>query len=93
MGGSQRSAVHDPRAYPQDSGRISFETGLDRAGILLPGCMQDHLRYALVDDGFGCYYRVYLRIDSSADCMNTFLIHNDLVNIRQTSLLGDVSDE
>lgn len=78
----------DPRAYDVDSGDLSLDEGLRRAGLTIPKCMQDDLRYALVDDGFGYYYRVYLKLESSVGCMNSFLQANNLRDLFQASMFG-----
>lgn len=67
-------------AYPVDSGDITLEEGLERANVTLPPCLRDDLRYALVDDGFGYYYRVYLGANSTAECLDGFLAANGLRN-------------
>jgi hypothetical protein len=68
--------TRDDRAYPVDSGELTLDTGLARAGIQVPDCLADDLRYALINDGFNYYYRVYLGLRTSEDCMNQFLERN-----------------
>lgn len=87
------SAKRDPRAYPADSGEITLEEGLRRSGIVLPDCMHKDLRYALVGDGFGYHYKVYLYLQASEDCMNHFLVNNAMVDLFQNVQLGGVRAE
>lgn len=65
-------------AYPVDSGDITLDEGLKRAGLRVPPCLRDDLRYALIDDGFGYYYRVYLGTNSTVECLDSFLAANGL---------------
>lgn len=84
----------DPRAYAADSGAISLEEGLQRGAINLPSCMEDDLRYALIDNGFGYYYDVYLMFRTTEPCMNSFLQSNRMhERVTQATLLGGAEDE
>lgn len=75
----------DARAYEVDSGDLPLDEGLRRAGLIVPQCMQDSLRYALIDNGFGYYYKVYLKLESPVDCMNNFLQANEMRGLSQAS--------
>ncbi|WFE19202.1 hypothetical protein O7621_14610 [Solwaraspora sp. WMMD937] len=78
----------DPRAYDVDSGDLSLYEGLRRAGLTVPECMQDGLRYALVDNGLGYYYKIYLKLESPVNCMNNFLQANEMRDLSQASSFG-----
>ncbi|MEU4770954.1 hypothetical protein [Micromonospora sp. NPDC023644] len=78
----------DARAYDIDSGVISLDEGLRRADIRLPSCLYDDLRYAAVDDGFGYYYKVFLRLESSEECVNRFLAANGMRGLLQAERIG-----
>jgi hypothetical protein len=79
-GGPRRVPVTDDRAYAVDSGELTLDEGLKRAGIRIPGCLAEDLRYALVNDGFNYYYWVYLSLRTSEECMNEFLDDNNIRN-------------
>ncbi|MET8360815.1 hypothetical protein [Micromonospora sp. NPDC005171] len=78
----------DDRAYEVDSGDLSFDEGMQRAGIEVPGCALDSLRYALIDDGLGFYYKTYMHIYSSEECLNGFLAANGMRTALQTEQIG-----
>ena len=80
-------------AYPVDSGDITLEEGLKRADVTAPKCLRDDLRYALVDDGFGYHYRVYLGTRSTVECMDRFLAVNGMRNAVTGSPRVDGSDQ
>ncbi|WP_203820351.1 hypothetical protein [Paractinoplanes ferrugineus] len=83
----------DPRAYSADSGDLSLAEGLRRAGLTVPGCFDDRLRYALVDNGFGYYYTVYLRIEASQDCVEQFVDANTLTGSLRPSRIGPADED
>jgi hypothetical protein len=76
-----------------DSGDLPLEEGLRRAGLEVPECMQDDLRYALIDNGFGYYYKIYLRLESSVSCMDSFLEANGMRDVFQATRTGGVAAE
>ncbi|MGW4467994.1 hypothetical protein [Micromonospora sp. NPDC004704] len=75
-------AGRDPRGYQLDGGDLPLDDGLQRAGVGVPECARENLRYAFVGNGFGHYRDVYLRVSGSEDCVNSFLeangLHDDL---------------
>lgn len=84
----------DSRAYAADSGAVSLEEGLRRGAINLPSCTEDGLRYALIDNGFGYYYDVYLMFLTTEPCMNTFLQSNRMhERVTQATLLSGAEAE
>jgi hypothetical protein len=89
----RKSASEDMRAYAVDSGEISLNEALDRADINLPGCVQDDLRYALMDDGFGYYYKIYLRLEEFRECINAFLRVNAMRDVFQATEIGSPESE
>lgn len=68
----------DPRAYEVSSRAISLEEGLRRAGVRLPRCLGDDFNYALINDGFGYYYKIYIQLVSSERCVNDLLLDNGM---------------
>ncbi len=89
----RRSESVDPRAYAVDSGEISLNEALARAEIGLPECAKDDLRYALIDDGFEYYYKIYLKLEESRECINDFLEKNAMVDVFQSGRIGGVESE
>lgn len=83
----------DPRAYEVDSGELTFDEAVQRAEIRVPDCARDRLRYATIDDGFGYYYKVYMRIVSSEVCVNDFLAANDMRGLLQAQRIQGVEGE
>jgi hypothetical protein len=74
----QGQVAADDRAYSIDSGQLTLAEGLRRANIQLPECLTKHLRYALVDNGFGYYYDVYLQLEAPPACMEELIQTNKL---------------
>lgn len=87
------AAARDPRAYEVDSGDLPLDEGLRRAGLKVPDCLQDDLRYALVDDGLGYHFKVYLRLESSVSCMDKFLEANGMRDTFQATKTGGTAAE
>lgn len=77
------TSARNVRAYAVDSGDITLDEGLRRADLRLPECLHGNLRFATVDDGFGYYYKLYLRLESSEECTNSFLIANEMRGLVQ----------
>jgi hypothetical protein len=86
---------HDDRAYSVDSGDLTLEEGLSRAKIILPDCLMSRLKYALVDNGFGYYYDIYLALESAPDCMERLIKANQLYGFvsQQLRLEGASQDQ
>ncbi|BCJ65039.1 hypothetical protein Prubr_20600 [Polymorphospora rubra] len=70
-----------------------MEDGLRRAALELPECLHERLRYALVDNGFGYYHHIYLKLESSEQCMNSFLALNAMDGDLGATTLGGVAAE
>ncbi|MGH8684454.1 MAG: hypothetical protein ACREUM_03795 [Nitrosospira sp.] len=84
----------DRRAYKVNGGEISLKEGLRRADIRLPRCLERDLKYALIDNGFGYYYDIYLKLQASADCVNSFLAANAMRDfVLQTGEVGGADAE
>lgn len=87
-GRGERSQVRDARAYKISSTRISLDEALRRAGFVVPECLDQSLRYALVDDGFGYHYKIYLRFESSVECVGTFVKTNGMQGLLNDHIAG-----
>ncbi|WP_203703626.1 hypothetical protein [Asanoa iriomotensis] len=85
--------VRDPRAYEIDDGRVLLETGLERAALSVPSCLGPSLKYALVDDGFGYYYKVFLAATGSVDCMDELVVGNGMTRVPEKTRVGDASED
>jgi hypothetical protein len=85
--------VHDPRAYDISTPKVSLEEALKRAHLVIPECLESNLRYALIDNGFGYYYDIYLKLDASVSCADTFLLANAMRDTLQAQQVGGVDAE
>ncbi|MBQ1049725.1 hypothetical protein KBX50_14785 [Micromonospora sp. C51] len=83
VGRGPATSAPDARAYSVDSGDITLNEGLRRANLRLPECLQEKLRFATAGDGFGYHYKLYLRLDSSEACINSFLAANGMRGLLQ----------
>jgi hypothetical protein len=60
----------------------------------MPECADTRLRFALIDDGFGYYFNIYLKLESwSVSCMDSFLSANGMVDTFQATQVGGVEAE
>ncbi|MEV4641166.1 hypothetical protein AB0J80_27870 [Actinoplanes sp. NPDC049548] len=101
LAGSAFAAVHwlrqpgvdDPRAYAVSETDVSLTEALGRAGIRVPPCLDPVLRYALVGDGLGYHYRIYLAATVPVTCADAFLADNSQTTAAQQGAIGDASKD
>lgn len=71
--GSGPDPDRDPRAYPVDEGDVSLSEALRRAGLTLPDCLGDKIRYAFHHDDFSYYRDLYVAAETSVPCGDALL--------------------